>query len=76
MDSMSALGIRLGCMERKLSVLENLERKFMDFDKELKQIWSALDDRVKRIDARVLSLEERVGPQTSVAAQMAETMVC
>ncbi|KAH3729852.1 hypothetical protein DPMN_055830 [Dreissena polymorpha] len=60
MDCMSPLGVRLGSMERKLSVLNNLERKVMDFDKELKKIWLAHDDRVKRIDARVLSLEEIV----------------
>ena len=76
MDCMSPLGVRLGSMERKLSVLNNLERKVMDFDKELKKILLALDDRVKRTDARVLSLEERVESAYVGAAQMAEKMAC
>ncbi|XP_052268336.1 uncharacterized protein LOC127869720 [Dreissena polymorpha] len=72
MDCMNALGVRIGAMERKLGVLDNLEVKVMDFDKELKKIWLALDDRVKRTDARVMSLEERVDCADVGAAQMAE----
>ncbi|KAH3777115.1 hypothetical protein DPMN_178552 [Dreissena polymorpha] len=72
MDCMNALGVRIGAMERKLGVLDNLEVKVMDFDKELKKIWLALDDRVKRTDARVMSLEERVDYADVGAAQMAE----
>ncbi|KAH3768260.1 hypothetical protein DPMN_169472 [Dreissena polymorpha] len=59
MDCMNASGVRIGAMERKLGVLDNLEIKVMDFDKELKKIWLALDDRVKRTDAQVMLLEER-----------------
>ncbi|KAH3729339.1 hypothetical protein DPMN_055307 [Dreissena polymorpha] len=76
MDSMNTLGVRLGFKERKLSVLDNQERKVMDFDKELKKILLALDDRVKRTDARVLSLEERLESAYVGAAQMAEKMAC
>ncbi|KAH3691474.1 hypothetical protein DPMN_193003 [Dreissena polymorpha] len=72
LDCMNALGFIIGSMERKLSVLENLESKVMDFDKELKKIWLALDDRIKRTDARVISLEERVESADVGAAHMAE----
>ncbi|KAH3709356.1 hypothetical protein DPMN_068818 [Dreissena polymorpha] len=56
MDCMKAIGVPFGIMEQ--SFLENLERKVMDFDKELKKIWLALDDRVKRTDALEKQREE------------------
>ncbi|KAH3873188.1 hypothetical protein DPMN_036416 [Dreissena polymorpha] len=51
---------RLVEIERKLHAIDSLKKKVCDFDKELKKIWVALEDRVKRTDTRVCALEEKV----------------
>ena len=60
MDCMKGMSERLETMERKLGAIESLERKVVDFEKEMKKVWVALDDRVKRTDERVAKLEDRV----------------
>ena len=60
MDCMKGMSERLATMERKLGAIESLERKVVDFEKELKKVWVALEDRVKRTDERVAKLEDRV----------------
>ncbi|XP_052286605.1 uncharacterized protein LOC127882142 [Dreissena polymorpha] len=60
MNCMRTIDTRLVAIELKLHAIDSLEKKVCDFDKELKKIWVALEDRVKRIDARVCALEEKV----------------
>ncbi|XP_052222380.1 uncharacterized protein LOC127838566 [Dreissena polymorpha] len=60
MNCMRTIDTRLVAIELKLHAIDSLEKKVCDFDKELKKIWVALDDRVKRTDARVCALEEKV----------------
>jgi len=60
MDCVKVMSDRLATMERKLGVIESLERKVGDFEKELRKVWVALEDRVKRTDERVAKLEDRV----------------
>jgi len=51
---------RLDVMEKKLGALDTLEKKVSDFDKELKKLWVAMEDRAKRGDERLDRLEDRV----------------
>ncbi|KAH3850486.1 hypothetical protein DPMN_092898, partial [Dreissena polymorpha] len=60
MNCMKTIDTRLVAIELKLHAIDSLEKKVCDFDKELKKIWVALEDRVKRTDARVCPLEEKV----------------
>ncbi|XP_052820392.1 uncharacterized protein LOC128246240 [Mya arenaria] len=60
MDCMKAMNSKLSEMEKKLGTIEVLERKVTDFEKELRKVWVALEDRAKRTDERVMRLEDRV----------------
>ncbi|XP_052812861.1 uncharacterized protein LOC128240302 [Mya arenaria] len=74
MDFMKNMGEKLSVMEKKLNKIETLERKVMDFEKDIKKIWVALEDRVKRTDERVGKLEDKVDSVDVEAAQMADRM--
>ncbi|KAH3735963.1 hypothetical protein DPMN_042524 [Dreissena polymorpha] len=60
LNCMRTIDTRLLAIELKLHAIDSLENKVCDFDKELKKIWVALEDRVKRTDARACALEEKV----------------
>lgn len=51
---------RLDAFEVKLGVIEELDKKVTNFEKELKSIWVALDDRTKRVEERVSKVEDKV----------------
>ncbi|XP_052258671.1 uncharacterized protein LOC127863292 [Dreissena polymorpha] len=60
MNFMRTMDNRLAAIDVKLNAIDSLEKKVCVFEKELKKIWVALEERVKRTDARVLALEEKV----------------
>ncbi|KAH3861454.1 hypothetical protein DPMN_024384 [Dreissena polymorpha] len=57
---MRGISDRLEAMERKLGAIEVLEKKVTDFERELKKVWVALDDRAKKTDEKVTNLEDKV----------------
>ena len=60
MDCKKGITDRLVTMERKLGVIEPLERRVDSSEKELKKVWVAIEDKVKRTDERVSKLEDKV----------------
>lgn len=50
---------RLGAVEKKLSSLESLEKKVENFDSELKRIWRSIEEKHKKIDCRLTTVEEK-----------------
>ena len=49
---------RIETVEKKLSGIEQLEKKMDSFERELKGLWVTIDDRSKREEDRALSLED------------------
>ncbi|XP_052777962.1 uncharacterized protein LOC128215300 [Mya arenaria] len=72
LDCMKKMGEKLCVMEKKLNSIEALERKVTDFEKDLRKLWIALEDRVKRTDDRVNKLEDKVESADVDASVMAE----
>ncbi|XP_052766903.1 uncharacterized protein LOC128207802 [Mya arenaria] len=72
LDCMRAMGDKLTVMENKLNKIETLELKVTDFERELRKIWIALEDRVKRTDERVNKLEDKVESVDVEAGIMAD----
>ena len=58
MDCAKGMSERLATKEGKLDAIESLERKVVDFEKEMKKEW--VEDRVKRTDELVGKLEDKV----------------
>lgn len=59
-DNMRDISDRLEAMGRKLGAIEVLEKKVTDFERELKKVWVALDDRAKKTEEKVTRLEDKV----------------
>lgn len=62
-DIMNCLKIicgRIANVEKRLGRIEQLEKKVDSFDKELKSIWTAIEDRAGRTDERVTKVEDKV----------------
>ncbi|XP_052762354.1 uncharacterized protein LOC128204998 [Mya arenaria] len=72
LDCMKKMGEKLCVMEKKLNSIEALERKVTDFEKDLRKLWIALEDRVERTDDRVNKLEDKVESADVDASVMAE----
>jgi predicted nucleic acid-binding Zn-ribbon protein len=60
MDCLKAMSVKLSEMDKKLGTIDVLEKKVSDFEKELRKVWVALDDRAKKTEERVRGLEDRV----------------
>lgn len=60
MKCLLTISDRIGAVEKKLNTLDQLEKKVSGFEKELKSIWAAVEDRSKRMEERVTKLEDKV----------------
>ena len=47
-------------MEKKLDGIQSLDKKVTDFEKEIRKVWIAIEDRAKATEERVIRLEDRV----------------
>ncbi|XP_052281151.1 uncharacterized protein LOC127878663 [Dreissena polymorpha] len=76
-DVMSALGVisgRLTAVEQKLQCLDNMDQRMAKMEKDIKTLWLALDDRVKKVDERVSRLEH-VTEGTDIAAAQVSSRI-
>ena len=60
MNCLQNISSRLGCVEKKLSAIDKLEKRVGEFEKELKSIWLVMEERAKKTEDRVMSLEDKV----------------
>ncbi|KAH3719801.1 hypothetical protein DPMN_062675 [Dreissena polymorpha] len=60
MASILALNERLNKIETKLGNIDRLDKKVSEFEKELKKVCIALEERAKRTDERARTLEDNV----------------
>jgi hypothetical protein len=60
---------RLDSVEKKLCTLDHLEKQVSGFEKELKSIWLAIDERAKKVEERVLHLEDKM-ENTDISAAL------
>ncbi|XP_052791589.1 integumentary mucin C.1-like isoform X2 [Mya arenaria] len=65
---------RLETVEKKLRAIESLEKRMASFEVDIKKLWVALDDRVKKVDARVKRLKDKVEGADMHAAVLTERM--
>lgn len=60
MNCLQGISKRRLDVETKLGALDLLEKKVSNFEKELKSIWLAIDDRAKKLEERVAKIEDKV----------------
>ncbi|KAH3739996.1 hypothetical protein DPMN_046690 [Dreissena polymorpha] len=71
MKCLVAISDRFAVVEKKLGVLDVLEKKVRSFEKELKSIWVAIDDRAKKLEERVSKIKDKVDGADIGAALLA-----
>lgn len=68
MNCLHSIGKRIETVEQKLNSIEELDKKMIDFDKELKTIRSLMDLHAKQMNDRINKLEDKVdGTDINVA---------
>ncbi|XP_060566203.1 uncharacterized protein LOC132725137 [Ruditapes philippinarum] len=66
---------RIGDVEKRLDSLSVLEKKVDGFDRELKKLWNAMEDRNKKLDARLSCVEEKVECSDFSVAQLESKVI-
>ncbi|KAH3860388.1 hypothetical protein DPMN_023286 [Dreissena polymorpha] len=59
-ETIQLLVQRITSMEKKLDGIQSLEKKVTDFEKEIRTVWVAIEDRAKSTEERVIRLEDRL----------------
>lgn len=67
--------IRISAIEKRLSALEEVKTKVEGFDKELKKLWTVLEDRHKQTDERLKKVEDRSDSQEFAFGLMNDKMI-
>lgn len=71
MNCLKGLSGRLEAVEKKLSGIDKIEQRMSSFEKEIKGIWLAIDDKMKKVDDRVTRLENAADGADIHSAQVA-----
>ena len=66
---------RISCMDKRLSALEEVKSKVQGFDKELKRLWTVLEDRNKQNDERMRKIEEKSESQDFACGMLNDKVV-
>lgn len=66
---------RLSNVESKLNALDSLEKKVEGFDREMKKIWCALEDRQKKTDDKIRNIEEKAESTDFAVGQASSKIV-
>lgn len=65
---------RLEIVEKKLGTVESIDKRMISLEKDIKNLWVALDERVKKVDERVIRLEDKVDGADIHAADLTERL--
>jgi chromosome segregation ATPase len=70
MNILKAMCARLEIVEKKLGSIEVIEKRIGGMEKDMKNLWMALDERMKKVDERVQRVEDKVDGADIHSAQM------
>ncbi|KAH3774196.1 hypothetical protein DPMN_175570 [Dreissena polymorpha] len=63
---------RLQCLEVKMNIIESIEKRMENFEKDIKRLWVVHEDRSKKVEERVSRVEDKVEGADIHAAELAE----
>ncbi|XP_052788391.1 uncharacterized protein LOC128223149 [Mya arenaria] len=72
MNLLKNMSGRLETVEKKLGGIETIEKRMVSLEKDINKLWGALDARVKKVDERVIRLEDKVDGADIHTAELAE----
>lgn len=72
---LSSVDNRISCMDKRLSALEEVKSKVEGFDKELKRLWTVLEDRNKQNDERMRKIEEKSESQDFACGMLNDKVI-
>ena len=72
---LSSVDNKISCMEKRLSALEEVKSKVEGFDKELKRIWTVLEDRNRLNDERMRKLEDKTESQDFACGMLNDKVI-
>ncbi|KAH3806176.1 hypothetical protein DPMN_134492 [Dreissena polymorpha] len=69
---LTAVSSRLQCLETNMSVMDSIEKRMENFENDMKRLWVVHEDRAKKVEERVLRLEDKVDGVDIHAAELVE----
>ena len=72
---LSSVDNKISCMEKRLSALEEVKSKVEGFDKELKRMWTVLEDRNRLNDERMRKLEDKTESQDFACGMLNDKVI-
>jgi len=72
MALLTTVSSRLQCLEVKMNIIESIEKRMENFEKDIKRLWVVHEDRSKKVEERVSRVEDKVDGADIHAAELAE----